>query len=256
MKTTWTRDTTEYDRARVDVDPWEVRLQSGYHPLYDYERNHAVPHAEWRQSTLHDEAITGLGPDAVAEIDAAVENARSIPSLEQRRLADETLAAAWRAIPLETLAAKPVHGPRIEYGSSFEVGGLRVTWSAGERPVDVWRHVAAFPQGPLSLGLVTFAAHSPAAFVFALEQTLPIVVSVDGRRLEAFELQGPSLGMTRGAFSSVFVSSVALVNDQFWLRCHSQAHARGESFAVTSGNWWSRLDPERGIVARAFLTST
>lgn len=255
MKTAWTRDVSEYDRARVDVDPWEVRLQSGYHPLYDYERNHAVPHAEWRNSSLRDEAITGLGPEAVAEIDAAVESARSIPSLEQRRLADETLAAAWRAIPLEALAAEPVHGPRIEYGSSFEVGGLRVTWSAGERPVDVWRHVAAFPQGPLRLGLVTFAAHSPTAFVFALEQTLPIVVSVDGSRLEAFELQAPSLGMTRGAFSSVFVSSVALVNDQFFLRCHSQAHARGESFAVTSGNWWSRLDPERGIVARAILVA-
>ncbi len=256
MKTAWTRDVTEYDRARVDVDPWEVRLQSGYHPLYDYERNHAVPHAEWRNSSLRDEAITGLGPEAVAEIDAAVENARSIPSLEQRRLADETLAAAWRAIPLEALASNPVHGPRIEYGSSFEVGGVRVTWAAGERPVDVWRHVAAFPQGPLRLGLVTFAAHSPAAFVFALEQTLPIVVSVDGRRLEAFDLQAPSLGLQPGSFSTVYVSSVATVNDQFLLCCHTQAHARGEAFAVTRASWWARLDPEHGVVARAFFTST
>lgn len=61
--------------------------------------------------------------------------------------------------------------------------------------------------------------------------------------------------MIRGAFSTVFISSVAMLNDQFFLRRHSHAHARGEAFAVTSGNWWSRLDPERGIAARTILVA-
>lgn len=251
MKTAWARDVSEVDRARVDVDPWQVRLQTGYHPLYDYETNATVAHAEWRDSSLRREVITALGDEIASEVDATVANARTLPSLEQRRLADAALAAAWRTIPLELLSAQPVHGPRRRYGSTFDVGGLRVTWAAGASTTDPWAHVATFPRGPLRLGTVTFAAHSPAWFVFALEQTLPLVVSVDGQRVEAFDLQAPSLGMTPGAFSTVFVSSVAMVNEQFFLRCHSQAHVRGEAFAVTSGNWWSRLDPERGIVARA-----
>lgn len=251
MKTDWVRDVSEADRARVDVDPWEVRLQTGYHPLYDYERSDTVTHAEWPGSALREATVKALGAEAAAEIDATVANAHSVPSLEKRRLADATLAAAWRAIPFEPLTSTPVHGPRIQYGSSFEVGGVRVTWAAGARPIDVWEHVAAFPHGPLRVGTVTFAASSGAAFVFAREQTLPIIASADGRRLDAFDLQAPSLGMTPGAFSTVFISSVAMANDQLFLRCHSHAHARGEAFAVTSGNWWSRLDPERGIVGRS-----
>lgn len=248
MKTAWARDVSEVDRACVDVDPWQVRLQTGYHPLYDYERNDTVAHAQWPESSLRREVIEALGDETAREVDATVANARSIPSLEQRRLADVSLAAAWSAIPLEPLSAPPAHGPRIQYGSSFVVGQLHVVWTPG---ATLWGHVAEFPNGPLRLDTVTFAAHSPTAFVFAREQTLPIIASADGRRLEAFELQGPSLGMTPGAFSTVFISSVAMVNEQFFLRCHSQAHVRGEAFAVTSGNWWSRLDPERGIVARS-----
>lgn len=251
MKTEWVRDVSEADRARVDVDPWEVRLQTGYHPLYDYERSDAVAHAEWRASALREAVVKALGAEAAADIDTAVANAHTIPSLQKRRLADATLAAAWRAIPSEPLSSEPVHGPRLQYGSSFELGGVRVTWAAGLEPTDVWEHVAAFPEGPLRVGTVIMAAHSPAAFVFAREQTLPVVASADGRRLDAFDLQAPSLGMTPGAFSTVYVSSVATVNGQFFLRCHAQAHPRSEVIAVTSGNWWSRLDPERGIVARA-----
>lgn len=250
MKTDWVRDVSEFDRARVDVDPWEVRLQSGYHPLYDYETNDSVAHAEWPESSLRRQVIDALGPEAAAEIDATVANARTIPSLEKRRLADETLAAAWRAIPLEPLTSQPVHGPRIQYGSTFVIGGRDVVWARGP-PTEGWGHLL----GALHLGTVTFAAHSATAFVFAREQTLPIIASLDGRRLEAFDLQAPSLGMQPGSFSTVYVSSVATVNDQFFLRCHTQAHARGEAVAVTSGNWWSRLDPERGIVARAMVVA-
>lgn len=255
MKTDWARDVSEVDRGRADVDPWEVRLQTGYHPLYDYSTNDAVAHAEWPGSALRREVIEVLGTEAALEIDASVANARTIPSLEKRRLADATLAAAWRTIPVEPLTREPVHGPRIQYGSTFEVGGLRVSWAAGTRPTELWEHVALFPRGPLRIGTVTFAAHSGTAFVFALDQTLPVMASADGTRLDAFDLQAPSLGMNRGAFSTVFISSVAMLNDQFFLRCHSHAHARGEAFAVTSGNWWSRLDPERGIVARTILVA-
>lgn len=114
--------------------------------------------------------------------DASVANARTIPSLES---VDSPMPRSLRPgarFPVsKPLTREPVHGPRIQYGSTFEVGGLRVSWAAGTRPTELWEHVASFPRGPLRIGTVTFAAHSGTAFVFALDQTLPVMASADGR---------------------------------------------------------------------------
>lgn len=69
MKTTWVRDVSEEDRARLDVDPWEVRLHTGFHLLYDFATDEAVSHLEWPASALRRRAAEALGHAVVLEVD-------------------------------------------------------------------------------------------------------------------------------------------------------------------------------------------
>lgn len=103
MKTSWERDESYDQRARLELDPWEVRLHEGYHPLYDYSSTLVTTHGEWPESALRARALEVLDADMVREADAAVAGAGSIERFVKWKAADDLNAAAWARVPIEAL---------------------------------------------------------------------------------------------------------------------------------------------------------
>ncbi len=253
METTWERHEGPYEGARLALDPWEVQLEEGYHPLYDYSSREVVSLAEWPGSALRRRALEVLGPELVARADASVAGAASIPRLAAWKTADDLSAAAWAKVPLETFEVdeRTPRALRAEYGVPFTLESLHFQWVGPATPRDVSCHLAPFDP-PMRLYALTAVAVVPNAFVFVREHAPPYVTTRDGVPLPRIEEHLKALGVEASGFSRIFISSGAVVlGEAALLRCHSQQHPRGASHATTGGNWWVRVDPLLGVVSRS-----
>ncbi|MDP1917168.1 MAG: hypothetical protein Q8L14_13085 [Myxococcales bacterium] len=252
MKTSWERDEGFDQRARLELDPWEVRLLEGYHPLYDYSSTLVTTHAEWPESELRRRAIEVLSEDMVREADASVAGASSIEPFAKWKAADDLNAAAWARVPIEALVvdAQTPRAVRAEYGVHLTVEGVLFQWVGPATPRDPSCHLAPFDP-PVRLDGLTAVAAVPGAFVFLRKHSPPYVTTREGRVLPAISEQLVALGVEASGFSRVFISGAALVGESALLRVHTQHHQRGASRATTGDNWWVRVDPRLGVVSRS-----
>ena len=252
MKTSWQRDEGLEERARLELDPWEVRLHEGYHPLYDYASTLEVALNEWPGSELRRRAREVLGAEIVTEADGSVAGAALIPPLATWKAADDLHAAAWAKVPIEPLTVdkQTPRAVRAGYGVPLTVEGVHLQWAGPATPRDVSCHLAPFDP-PTRLYGLTAVAVVPGAFVFLREQSPPYVTTREGVVLPAIPEQLVALGVEASSFSRVFISGAAIVDQSALLRMHTNHHRRGASHATTGGNWWVRVDPLAGVVSRS-----
>lgn len=252
MKTSWERDESFDNRSRLELDPWEVRLHEGYHPLYDYSSTQVTTHGEWPESALRRRALEVLSEDIVREADASVAGAASIERFAKWKADDDLNAAAWARIPIEALVvdAQTPRAVRAEYGVHLTVEGVLLQWVGPATPRDVSCHLAPFDP-PVRIYALTAVAAVPGAFVFLRKESLPYVTTREGKVLPAISEQLAALGVEASGFSRVFISGAVLVGESALLRVHTQHHPRGASHATTGANWWVRVDPHRGVVSRS-----
>lgn len=251
MRTSWQRDEDNQHRARLELEPWQVRLLEGYDPLYDYASTEEVLHAEWMKTELRARAIEVLGEAAVREADVAVMEAPTLPDLATWKAADQANAEAWAKVATEKLIfteATP-RPPRADYGVPLTVGGVRFEWAGPVSKRDVWCHVAPFDPPVRLVGLTDVAA-VPGAFIFLRKSAPPYVTTRAGAHLPELERQLGALGVEASAFSRIVVNGVALLDTHAALRLVSQQHVCGASFATTGRSWWVRVDPLLGVVSR------
>lgn len=255
MRTSWQRDDGNEHRARLELDPWQVRLLEGYDPLYDYSSTSEVLHAEWPSSELRSRAVKVLGEAAVHEADAAVAGAATIPELATWKAADDANAQAWARVPIEQLRvdASTPRPVRADYGVPLTVAGVSFDWLGPNSRREVWCHVAPFDP-PVRLAALTEVAAVPGAFIFLRNAAPPLVTTRAGAPLPELEQQLTALGVEASAFSRIFVNGAALVGDHALLRLRSHQHVCGASFATTGPSWWLRVDPLLGVVSRSRST--
>jgi hypothetical protein len=252
MKTSWERDEGYDQRTRLELDPWEVRLHEGYHPLYDYSSTLVTTHGEWPESALRRRALEVLSEDIVREADASVAGAASIEPFAKWKAADDLHAAAWAKVPIEALVvdAQTPRAVRAEYGVPLTVEGVHFQWVGPATPRDVSCHLAPFDP-PVRLYGLTAVAAVPGAFVFLRKESLPYVTTREGVVLPAISEHLAALGVEANGRSRVYASSAAIVGGSAVLRFHTQHHQRGASHATTGANWWVRVEPHRGVVSRS-----
>lgn len=252
MKTSWERDEGFDQRARLELDQWEVRLHEGYHPLYDYSSTLVTTHAEWPESALRRRALEVLSEDIVREADASVAGAASIERFAKWKAADDLNAAAWARVPIETLVVdkQTPRAARAEYGVPLTVEGVLLQWVGPATPRDVSCHLAPFDPPVRIYGLTAVAA-VPGAFVFLRKDSLPYVTTREGEVLPAISEHLAALGVEASGFSRVYISGAALVGESAVLCLHTQHHPRGTSHATTGANWWVRVEPHCGVVSRS-----
>lgn len=252
METSWERHEGLYEGARLGLDPWEIRLEEGYHPLYEYASKEAVPLADWPESTLRRRALEVLGPELVTRADASVAGVASIPRLATWKAADELNAAAWAKVPIETFSIdeRTPRALRAEYGVHLTVEGVLLEWVGPATPRDVSCHLAPFDP-PVRLYSLTAVAVVPNAFVFLRKDAPPYVTTREGVPLPRIEEHLTALGVEASGFSRIFISGAVVLGARALLRCHTQQHPRGASYATTGGNWWLLVDPLLGVVSRS-----
>lgn len=251
----WERDESVNHRALVELDAWQVRVHTGYHPLSGYPNQVAVTHADWQASRARAEALHVLGEELMVEIDDAVIGAPRHAGLRAERTRDAALAEAWRRVPAVTgLDFDRSPSFRAEHGTPFVLDGLVFQWATGSVSRGLFGHRAMFPRGPVELHALSEVLHHAGHFVFFLgAERVPSLFTDAGERCSGLEQQTEQLSLAE----SVVVFGGGAPSDgrddlaPLRLRLSSRAHPLGEARAVTGEHFVVAVDPRRGIVARS-----